>query len=146
MKNKVLILLLFLIVCFSCEKKENLDITFKKEILKYQKAFPLPEKTDSLFPFYIVKFRKKQNDTLFNIYRAQAFSSMQYNEYGIFEDEKLKPTIIIDFDSLGRKLIKDYPERKGERFLKSGPLKSSNPFYLYHLDHNKINFLKTENY
>jgi hypothetical protein len=76
----------------------------------------------------------------------QTLSSKQYNHYEIFEDEKLKPTVIVDFDNLGKNLIKDYPKRKGKQLWKSGSVKSINPFYLYQFHDNKIIFLKEENY
>ena len=72
MKYKILTTLLIITLCFSCDEKESLDLEFKKEIIKYQKAFPLPMKNDTLYPFYAIKFRKIETDTVFHIVRAYA--------------------------------------------------------------------------
>lgn len=144
MKYKILTTLLIITLCFSCDEKESLDLEFKKEIIKYQKAFPLPMKNDTLYPFYAIKFRKIETDTVFHIVRAYAQTNDQFNHHKVFENENLKPTVIFDFDNLGKKLIKKYPKRKGRELLKSASIENLNPYYLYKLDDDKINFLKEE--
>jgi hypothetical protein len=139
-------LLLFLILCSSCTKKENLGPVLKNTILDYQKLFPLAEESDSIFPFYIVNVRKVKNDTLLTISRGRVSNKKHYNHYQIFEDEQLKPTVIFDFVSLGKKFIEYYPERKGNELLKTPPIEKNNPNYIYELKNNEIFFLKEENY
>jgi hypothetical protein len=146
MKHKIITLIILLSVCLSCKEKEHLNLSFKNEILKFQEAYPLPEKTDSIFPFYIVNFHKIKNDTLCRISRVYTFSKKNYDHYEIFEDEKLKPTVIIDFNNLAKNIIKDYPKRKGQKLLKSPNLKTTNPYYVYKLKGKKISLLKKENY
>jgi len=145
MKYKIY-LILFLTIYFSCTKKENLKPTLRNELLNYQKLFPLPDKSDSLYPFYVVSLRKIKNDTILRISRTQVSNKEHYYHYGIFEDEQLKPTVIFDFDSLNKNLIKYYPKRKGDELLKTGRLESINPYYTYQLKQNEIFFLEEKNY
>lgn len=145
MNCKRLPIVLLLTFFLSCTKKEHLDPVFKSELLNYQKLFPLPEKSDSLYPFYIVRFHKKENDTLFHIVRAQVLTLEHYEHCKVFEDKNLKPTVIFDFDSLGKKIIYDYPERLGEELLKTGPIDGSKPYYLYELKNNEIIYLGEKN-
>lgn len=144
MKYINLTILIIATLCFSCNESESLDLDFKKEIIKYQRAFPLPIQNDTLYPFYAITFRKIETDTIFYIVRAYVHSDHQFNHYKIFESENFKPTVIFDFN-YGKKLIKKYPKRKGEELLKSGSIENLNPYYLYKLNGNKINFLKGEN-
>ncbi len=146
MKYRILTILIIITLCFSCDEKEVLDLDFKKEIIKYQKAFPLPINNDNLYPFYAIKFRKIETDTVFYIVRAYVHSDDQFNQYEFFENENLKPTVIFDIENLGKKLIKEYPKSKGRKLLKSPPIENLNPYYLYKLKDNKINFLRKENH
>lgn len=146
MKYRILIILLIATLSFSCGENESLALDFEKEIIKYQKAFPLPIQNDTLYPLYAIKFRKIENDTVFHIVRSYVHSDDQFNQYEIFENKNLKPTVIFDFENLGKKLIKEYPKSKGRKLLKSAPIENLNPYYLYKLENNKINFLKKENY
>lgn len=145
MKYRIITFITLLSVCFSCEEKEYLDLSFKKEILKFQNEFPLTEKTDSVYPFYIINFHKIENDTFCRISRTYTSSKTNYEHYQIFEDDELKPTVIFNFNNLGEKIIKNYPERKGEELLKSAPLKTINPHYVYKLNDGKIKLFKKEN-
>lgn len=138
MKYKLLILIMTLLFSFSCEKKEYLDLTFRNEILKYQEKFPLPKKSDTVFPFYALSFRKIKNDTIFYISRYYVRSKVHFESNPIFEDEKLKPTQIFDFDNLTKKIVKEYPESKKHNILKFPKPEHVNPAHIY-----KMNGLKT---
>ena len=144
---KYLILIISIIFCFSCDKKKNsLDSELRNKILEYQNQFPLSSKSNSTFPFYAIVFRKKHTDTLFYIGRSEASSKEQYNQYDVFEDEKLKPSIIFDFNSLSKKIIKVYPNKNHTHLLKSPVLKNSNPINWYQIRNGKIYFLEKNNY
>ena len=146
MKCKSLILIVAALFCFSCEKKGIIDMTFKNGIIKYQEKFPLQKKTDSVFPFYALSFRKIKTDTIFYISRYYVRSKAHFNYLIIFEDDQLKPTVIYDFDNLTKKIIKELPERKGDDLLKTPPANHLNPTHLYKMNGSKTIFLKEENY
>lgn len=146
MKYKSRILIVAIIFCFSCEKKEHLDANFKNEILRYQEKFPLPKKTDTVFPFYALSFRKIKTDTVFYISRYYVRSRVHFESDPIFEDDQLKPTQIFDFDNLAKKLIKEYPESKKHNILKFPRSEHLNPTHLYKMNGSKTIFLKEENY
>lgn len=132
--------------CSSCEEEEYLEFNFKTELLDYQKAYPLPKKSDTLIPYYSVKIYRVKNDTIFHITRCYDQTMLQFQSKNIFEDEKLKPTVIYEFHNSGKNFIKVYPERKGEKLLKSAPSKCLNPYHIYKVEERQINFLKKEIY
>lgn len=146
MKYKSLILVITTLFYFSCEKKEYLEENFRNEILKFQEKFPLQKKSDSVFPYYALSFRKIKNDTIFYISRYYDRSQVHFESDPIFEDEKLKPTKIFDFDNLTKKLIKEFPESKKHNILKFPRSEHVNPTHLYKMNGLKIILLKEENY
>lgn len=146
MKCKSLILIVATLFCFSCEKKGIIDVTFKNEILKFQEKFPLQKKTDSVFPFYALSFRKIKNDTIFYISRYYVNSKEHFDSLEIFADEQLKPTEINDFDNLTHNVVKQFPEIKKHDILKFPRAAHVNPNHLYKLNGLKIILLKEENY
>lgn len=146
MKYKLLLVIIGIIFFFSCEKKEYLEVNFKNEIIKYQVKFPLQKKSDTVFPFYALSFRRIKNDTIFYISRYYVRSKEHFDNLEIFEDEKLKPTEINDFDSLTLNIVKEFPESKRNDLLKAPRAVHVNPTHLYKMNGLKIILLKEENY
>ena len=146
MKYKSLILIIATLFCFSCEKKEYLEANFRNEILKFQEKFPLQKKSDTVFPYYLLSFRKIHNDTILRISRGYVRSQVHFDSNPIFEDEILKPTVISDFDNLSKNLIKEFPESKKHDILKFPRAVHINPNHLYKMNGLKIILLKEENY
>jgi hypothetical protein len=146
MKYKFLKIITFLLFCFSCKEKEYLEANFRNEILKFQDKFPLQKKEDSVFPFYALSFRKIKNDTIFYISRYYVGSKVHFESNPIFEDEKLKPTQIFDFDNLTKRIVREYPESKKHTILKFPRAKHVNPTHTYKMNGSKTVFIKEENY
>jgi hypothetical protein len=141
-----MILITILLFCFSCKKKEYLEVNFRNEILKYQEKFPLHKKSNTVFPYYLISFRKIHNDTILRISREFVRSKEHFYCHPIFVDKKLKPTVISDFDNLSKNLIKEFPESKKHNILKFPRSEYENPTYAYKMNGLKIIFLKEENY
>ena len=134
------ILTLFLTSC----AQENLNKEFRTVVLNFQKSFRLKNGNDSIVPYYSIKFRKSDGDTLFTISRAHVYSQVELNNKRVFQDRDLEPTVIYDFDKLGEKLVYDYPKQKEDNLIKSVPATLIPPFYMYKIKDGKIEFMKME--
>ena len=106
MKNVFAILLLT--IFYGCAKDEDLDKNFKNVLIAYQKKFPTP--TDSKpnrkrIYVYSVYFWQNKKDTLLFLSRSSGGVSKVIKGYGIYQDDKLKPTFIVDKSNLSSNLI-----------------------------------------
>lgn len=103
-------LLCVFILLISCNNEKKEDIFFSndlyQEVLKYQQNNPIP--TKSLFKLFIYEITfSKQKDTLVTI-TVSPTGVRSINSFGIYNDKNMKPTYVIDSQSVGEKFVKYY--------------------------------------
>src|SRR4051812_30767000 len=105
-----LFILLSALAFISCVEKKGdsavvnnekyFDTSLDRALLSYQKLYPLPTKTkkESEIYVYIAYFFKAKDDTLVDIFRSSEGYRVLAGEqeYGLYEDSSLAPTIIRD--------------------------------------------------
>ena len=99
-----------LILLISCNEKRKFPVNSVKEIyfdtslnnalLNYQKLFPIPDTSvdKDVKYIYVALFSKIQQDTIVQIIRSgQGYKTIEDEiAYGIYENDSLAPTVIID--------------------------------------------------
>jgi len=112
MRTKSISLIVMLSVFMSCHNNEILDSELKKVIIDYQNKYPIPaekEKYAKYMFIYSVNFKKKASDTILEIKRTSSgidsIISKKSGDGGIYMDNELKPTLIIDNYKFGNKFI-----------------------------------------
>jgi hypothetical protein len=110
------------LILFSCKNQSNkekkglikramlssdLSTNLYREIVRYQREFPLPKNPKFGLYFYYLVFSKLKSDTIFAITRPGdgLFHSDVNSVLGVYKDSILAPTIIKDGMFLGRDLI-----------------------------------------
>lgn len=145
MKN-ILIFVFALFLFSSCGN--DLSKELKTEIIKYQENIPLPKKgeiKDKNKFLYVIKFEKKENDTLFNLIRCPSLS--KYDKVsGIYEDNSLKPFAIIDPDKLGEKILYTPINKNVSSYINSGTHFKEDypPLYRYKIKNKKIRLISID--
>lgn len=144
-KIKILIVVIF----FGCSQKENLNHDFKSVLINYQNKFPIPKlenKGKKRIYIYSAYFWKNKNDTLLVITRSSSGIMPNSKGLGIYEDRELKPTFIVDEDSLGTQFIlnkivdiKDNFYWREKKFPESFP-----PVYTYKVKNTKLELVKID--
>jgi hypothetical protein len=152
MKVKILLLISFFVL-FSCKKTQNTNIDLNdnlyKILLNYQKKNPLPSKENTnktsflvsknLKYVYEVYFFKEKDSSLYVTLNPSG-ANFEEESYGIYQDELLKPTYIIDSIRIGNKFVKNYKkEGLSNYILKNAPIIDViYPTYIYKIKGNKL--------
>ena len=108
----------------SCREEKLFNDVLDKVIIDYQEKFPIPDETiikdnhKSFKPIYlyVVKFYLQNNDTLISIMRPSSGLVSPFKGYGIYQNDKLAPTAIIDENKLSDKFVlkKEYNQMINE--------------------------------
>ena len=123
MKRIILILVLIL---FSCSKKEktnssfkknvtenkDLDSNFRKIIIDYQTIYPVTNPRKNNIYIYVAAFYKEKRDTIFTITRTgSGIIENTKHIYGLYNDDELKNLIVADESKLGINQLKVYKKK-----------------------------------
>lgn len=132
---------------FSCKKKdEGLNEELYHTILKYQKENDFSKSKDSTSHFknyvYEVHFEYKKDTTISISIEPEGYIGQLKNAYGIYSDNNLKPTIIVDENKIGKKFVNEYRKKNLESFHNPTPVISDIfiPIYVYKIKKGKILF------
>lgn len=115
-------------------KKKELSHEFRNGIIEYQKNVPLPILAKN--HIYVVKFSKKDGDTVFNLIRCPGLSKFD-SVSGVYKDDELKPLAIIDYQNLGGDL---YTRKRSDvkSFIPVRMKEDFPPLYRYKIKNRKI--------
>ncbi|MBK1895270.1 hypothetical protein [Chryseobacterium paridis] len=115
---KITVILAFVFFLFtSCEeKKNNMDLNdnLYNVLIDYQKKNPFKETPENSIYVYEVYFY--QDSTLSVSLSPIGINLEEKNLYGIYRDESLKATYIIDKDRIGKNFVKKYFQKDLEKF------------------------------
>lgn len=115
---RITIILAFIFFLFtSCEEKKNntdLNDNLYNVLIDYQKKNPFKEAPENSMYVYEVYFY--QDSTLSVSLSPIGVNLEEKNPYGIYQDETLKATYIIDNSKIGKNLIKKYFQKDLEKF------------------------------
>ncbi len=115
---KVTIISAFTFFLFiSCEKKKNntdLNDNLYNALIDYQKKNPFKETPENSIYVYEVYFY--QDSTLSVTLSPIGVNREEKNLYGIYKDETLKATYIIDDSRIGKNFVKKYFQKDLEKF------------------------------
>lgn len=147
MKNLFAVLLLAIV--FGCAKKEDLEKNFKSTLIAYQMKFPIPTDSKSKgkrIYVYSAYFWKNKKDTLLVLSRSAAGITKEVKGYGIYQDNGLKPTFIIDENNLGSNFILKKVSNIDDKFYwkeKSFP-EGTPPIYTYLVKEKDLKLIKVD--
>lgn len=139
---------LFLLIIFSasCSKEDKLKNDLKQVLINYQKKFPIPHTKNynvRMKYVYIASFIAQKNDTLLFITRSSSGIIENTKGYGIYEDNFLEPTYIVDEKKLGNIFILEKVNNnlssyywKDESFPEKYP-----PIYKYKIEGKKLSLV-----
>ena len=150
MMKKIIIVLQLLLIT-GCSKEVSLDKNFKIFLISYQKKFPIPNKKkqkDNRLKIYVyvVSFSKEEGDTLFTITRSSSGIVQNTKGFGIYQDDELKPTFIIDNNKLCSQFVLKKINVISNNFYwreKQFP-ESFTPLYTYSINKKVINLVKID--
>ncbi|SEM32974.1 hypothetical protein SAMN05421856_102434 [Chryseobacterium taichungense] len=115
---RITIILAFIYFLFtSCEKKKNktdLNDNLYNVLINYQKKNPFKETPENSIYVYEVYFY--QDSTLSVTLSPIGVNREEKNLYGIYKDETLKATYIIDNSRIGKNFVKKYFQKDLEKF------------------------------
>ncbi|WP_185207980.1 hypothetical protein [Chryseobacterium sp. C3] len=115
---RITIILAFIYFLFtSCEKKKNntdLNDNLYNILINYQKKNPFKEAPENSIYVYEVYFY--QDSTLSVTLSPIGVNREEKNLYGIYKDETLKATYIIDNSRIGKNFVKKYFQKDLEKF------------------------------
>ncbi|ANF51182.1 hypothetical protein A0O34_11930 [Chryseobacterium glaciei] len=116
---KITIIFAFIFFLFtSCEEKKNntdLNDNLYNVLIDYQKKNPFKEVPENSMYVYEVYFY--QDSTLSVSLSPIGVNLEEKNPYGIYKDETLKATYIIDKNRIGKNLVKKYIQRDLDKFV-----------------------------
>jgi len=116
---KITIIFAFVFFLFtSCEEKKNntdLNDNLYNVLIDYQKKNPFKEVPENSMYVYEVYFY--QDSTLSVSLSPIGVNLEEKNPYGIYKDETLKATYIIDKNRIGKNLVKKYIQRDLDKFV-----------------------------
>jgi len=143
------VLFLLIIFSFSCSKEERLKNNLKQVLISYQEKFPIPDTTKDNGKrkyVYIASFTTQKNDTILFITRSSSGIIENINGYGIYEDEFLKPSFIVDEKKLGDIFILEKINNNLSRYYwkdESFPERYP-PIYKYKIEGKKLSFVTVD--
>jgi hypothetical protein len=147
MKNIFILFLAFFLI--SSDKSKDLNDSFRNAIIDYQKAYPAPtsKRTKNRKYAYSVVFYEKNKDTCFYVVRSSTGTDREFNFWGMYYDEKLKPTIIGDDKNVSSKMVYNKKRNKElEKFYffdKDGP-EMFPPMYRYLVKNRDVELIKID--
>ncbi|WP_137905822.1 hypothetical protein [Chryseobacterium sp. 2VB] len=116
---RITIILAFIFILFtSCEEKKNntdLNDNLYNVLIDYQKKNPFKDAPENSIYVYEVYFY--QDSTLSVSLSPIGVNLEEKNPYGIYKDENLKATYIIDNTRIGKNLVKKYIQRDLDKFV-----------------------------
>lgn len=144
------------LILLSCKEKEkSFDKNLYDIVLSYQKENQIPyrnlseihkDSPDNSYNFiYEIKFDIEKKDTIMEItLRPQGINKLS-TCYGVYKDEKLYPTIVIDNNMIGKTIIKNYKKIDLQRYLNKHKsiIDKNYPIYIYQLKHQNLIFIET---
>lgn len=144
MRITLLCLSFFLLINCSKEKKENLFFNgnLYNEIINYQKKNPIPDKNLYKLFIYEISF-SKQEDTLLAI-TVSPTGVRSKNSFGIYKNETIKPSYVIDSQNIGKKLVNIYKKDSIESYTLEGTpphIDVIYPVYKYKVKKDKLIFI-----
>lgn len=106
----------------SCNKEKKKDLFFSdnlyREVLKYQEKNLIPNKSLYRLFIYEISF-SKQKDTLLTI-TVSPIGVRSINSFGIYKNEKIKSSYVIDSQYLGGRFVKDYKKDSIKSYILEG--------------------------
>ncbi|ALR31284.1 hypothetical protein ATE47_12455 [Chryseobacterium sp. IHB B 17019] len=143
---KIISLCLFAFVLLISCNKEKKQVFFKdnlyNEILKYQKKNPIPNKGLYKLFLYEISFLKNKDSLLTITVSPTGIRSK--NSYGIYKDEALKSSYVIDSENIGNKFIKLYKKDRIDPYILEGRpphIDVIYPTYKYKIKGDKLFFI-----
>lgn len=116
MKNTIFFILIFFL--FSCQQEgkneSGLSDKLYNVLIEYQKKNPFKETPENSIYVYEVYFY--QDSTLSVTLSPIGVNREEKNLYGIYKDETLKATYIIDNSRIGKNFVKKYFQKNLEKF------------------------------
>ena len=142
------------LVFFGCEKHEKgINKKLYNTIMSYQNEITVPLKNrkdlkNSLAStsnyVYEVIFDVNNKDTVMSITLKPQGIGINSNNFGIYKDNKLYPTVINDKDKSGIQFIDEYRKDGLEKFSYKGGsiVDKAYPIYLYQVRGNNLLFIE----
>lgn len=139
---RITIILAFIFFLFtSCEEKKNntdLNDNLYNVLIDYQKKNPFKEAPENSMYVYEVYFY--QDSTLSVSLSPIGVNLEEKNPYGIYQDETLKATYIIDNSKIGKNLIKKYFQKDLDKYIQKDFVinDAMYPEYIYKIKGHKL--------
>ncbi|WP_336688266.1 hypothetical protein [Chryseobacterium bernardetii] len=111
---KKIILSMYVLVLLNCTNESGLQDNLYKVVFDYQKKNPFKEAPENSIYVYEVYFY--QDSTLSVTLSPIGVNREEKNLYGIYKDETLKATYIIDNSRIGKNFVKKYFQKDLEKF------------------------------
>jgi len=140
--RKIITLASFLFLLSSCEEKNKTDLNdnLYNVLIDYQKKFPFKEIPEHSKYVYEVYFYR---DSTVSVSLSPIGVNLEEKKtYGIYKDENLKATYIIDDNKLGKNLIKNYIQKDLEKYIMKNFVINDAiyPEYIYKIKGEKLIF------
>ena len=110
-----LILILAGFILLSCKQESGLQDDLYNIVLDYQKKNPFKETPENSIYVYEVYFY--QDSTLSVSLSTIGVNLEEKKPYGIYQDETLKATYIIDDKKMGKNFVKKYIQRDLDKYI-----------------------------
>ncbi|MCT2408598.1 hypothetical protein NZD88_13690 [Chryseobacterium antibioticum] len=139
---KITIILAFVLFLFtSCEEKKNntdLNDNLYNVLIDYQKKNPFKEAPENSIYVYEVYFY--QDSTLSVSLSPIGVNLEEKNIYGIYKDETLKATYIIDKGRIGKNFVKKYFQKDLDKYVQKDFVinDAMYPEYIYKINGQKL--------
>lgn len=139
---KITIILAFVLFLFtSCEEKKNntnLNDNLYNVLIDYQKKNPFKEAPENSMYVYEVYFY--QDSTLSVSLSPIGVNLEEKNIYGIYKDETLKATYIIDNGRIGKNFVKKYFQKDLDKYVQKDFVinDAMYPEYIYKINGQKL--------
>ncbi len=105
---------MYVLVLLNCTNESGLQDNLYKVVFDYQKKNPFKEAPENSIYVYEVYFY--QDSTLSVTLSPIGVNREEKNLYGIYKDETLKATYIIDNSRIGKNFVKKYFQKDLEKF------------------------------
>jgi hypothetical protein len=144
--KKLVYIILISLSFFGCSKNDELSPNLRVVLLNYQKKFPFPtdnkSKSKCIF-VYSAYFWKKNQDTLLVLTRSSSGILPNLKGFGIYRDDNLKPTFILDENKLGDRFILKKINQEKEEFywLEKSFKEGFPPLYTYSIKNKELKLI-----
>lgn len=152
MKFKILILIISSLGLLSCNgngSKNNLHEQLYNVLIDYQAKNPTPTKENSSETFFLISKNLKyvyeatfHKDSSLYITLNPNGVSFEEKSFGIYKDNKLQATCIIDDNKTGQKFVKEYLQKDLDKYTlsKAPMIDVIYPTYIYKIKGDKLIF------